>query len=85
MKRLFILFTLLFFTVNVANAAIKVSPSYLELDANQSKKDYSSKYNKSHKSIRIENEIYEKLKLYLENKNISIKDYVENLIKNSLD
>lgn len=50
----------------------------------ESKKIYSSRYNKLHKSIRVEKELYEKLKDFLNDKNISIKNYVEELIKNSL-
>lgn len=50
----------------------------------KSKKIYSSRYNKLHKSIRVEKELYEKLQNFLNNKNISIKNYVEELIKNSL-
>src|SRR5574344_1185646 len=45
MKKLstvFFIFTVLFFTLNSAQAAIKVSPSYTELDANTTKKDYIS-------------------------------------------
>ena len=40
MKKILVLLTFLIITVNVANAAIRVSPSYLELDANKIKKDY---------------------------------------------
>lgn len=50
----------------------------------ESKKIYSNKYNKLHKSIRVEKELYEKLKCHLTDKNISIKDYIEKLIKDSL-
>jgi len=50
----------------------------------ESKKIYSIKYNKLHKSIRVEKELYEKLQYFLNDKNISIKNYVEELIKNSL-
>lgn len=50
----------------------------------ESKKIYSSRYNKLHKSIRVEKELYEKLQDFLKDKNISIKNYVEELIKNSL-
>ena len=50
----------------------------------ESKKIYSDKYNKSHKSIRITKELYEELKTHIDGKNLSIKDYIENLIKESL-
>lgn len=40
MKNLILLFTVLLFTANLACAAIKISPSYVELDANKGKKDY---------------------------------------------
>ena len=50
----------------------------------ESKKAYSDKYNKSHKSIRITKELYEQLKTCISGKNLSIKDYIENLIKESL-
>jgi len=40
MKKLLALFTILFFTMNTASAAIRVSPSYIELDANKTRKDY---------------------------------------------
>ena len=35
-------FALFIFTFNAANAAIKVTPSYVEIDANKTKKDYSA-------------------------------------------
>jgi predicted HicB family RNase H-like nuclease len=50
----------------------------------ESKKNYSIKYNKLHKSIRVEKELYEKLKDYLKDKDISIKDHIEKLIKDSI-
>lgn len=40
MKKIFTLFALLIFTINTANAAIRISPSYIELNANKTKKDY---------------------------------------------
>lgn len=51
----------------------------------ESKKIYSSKYNKSHKSIRITNELYDKLKNYIEDKNTTIKDFIESLIKKEVE
>ena len=50
----------------------------------ESKKIYSSKYNQVHKSIRVDKELYQKLQEYIKDKNITIKDYIENLIKNSI-
>lgn len=50
----------------------------------ESKKIYSSKYNKLHKSIRVEKELYEKLQEFIKDKNITIKEYIENLIKKSM-
>jgi hypothetical protein len=50
----------------------------------ESKKVYSDKYNKSHKSIRITKDLYEKLKNHIDGKNITIKDYIESLIKKSI-
>jgi hypothetical protein len=35
-------------------------------------------------SITIDNDVYDKLKEHLKDKNISVKDYIENLIKTSL-
>lgn len=40
MKKLLILLALFVFSVNAAAAAIRVSPSYIELDANKTKKNY---------------------------------------------
>lgn len=40
MKKLVTLLFTLLFAVNIANAAIKISPSYVELDANKTRKDY---------------------------------------------
>lgn len=40
MKKLLLLFTLFALSMNIANAAIRISPSYVELNANKTKKDY---------------------------------------------
>lgn len=40
MKKIFMLIALLIFSINAANAAIRISPSYIELNANKTKKDY---------------------------------------------
>lgn len=50
----------------------------------ESKKVYSDRYNKSHKSIRINKDLYDKLKNHINDKNISIKDFIENLIEKSI-
>jgi len=50
----------------------------------ESKKLYSKKYNKSHSTVQIDRELYNQLKESLKNKNISIRDFISNLIKNSL-
>lgn len=49
----------------------------------ESKKIYSEKYNKSHKSIRINKELYERLKEYIDGKE-TIKDFIESLIEKSI-
>ena len=35
-------------------------------------------------SIRVEKELYEKLQEFIKDKNITIKEYIENLIKKSM-
>jgi predicted DNA-binding protein len=50
----------------------------------ESKKIYSDKYNKSHKSIRIKKELYERLQGYIGDKNITIKHYIESIIEKSI-
>ena len=50
----------------------------------ESKKKYSKEYNRLHKSIRIEKNLYEDLVKQIKDKNITIKDYIEDLIKKSL-
>ena len=42
MKKILMLLALLILTVNTANAAVKISPSYVELEANKTKKDYTT-------------------------------------------
>lgn len=49
----------------------------------ESKKTYSDKYNKSHKSIRIKIDLYNELKSYIKD-DITIKDFIEKLIKNHI-
>ena len=51
----------------------------------ESKKNYSDRYNKSHKSIRITNELYDKLKSHIEDKNTTIKEFIELLIKKEVE
>lgn len=50
----------------------------------ESKKLYSQKYNKLHKTIQIDNNLYNDLKEFLKNKNIGIRDYVADIIKKSI-
>lgn len=50
----------------------------------ESKKAYSDKYNKSHKSIRITKDLYERLKNHIDGKDITIKDFIESLIEKSI-
>lgn len=50
----------------------------------ESKKLYSQKYNKLHKTIQIDNKLYNDLKEFLKNKNIGIRDYVADIIKKSI-
>mgnify|MGYP000941474801 CR=1 FL=1 len=50
----------------------------------ESKKAYSDKYNKSHKSIRITNTLYERLKNHIDGKGITIKDFIESIIEKSI-
>lgn len=50
----------------------------------ESKKLYSQKYNKLHKTIQIDNSLYNDLKDFLKNKNIGIRDYVADIIKKSI-
>lgn len=51
----------------------------------QSKVAYSKKYNASNRSIRIDKDIHDKLKKYVDSKNISIKDFVEKMIIESIE
>lgn len=50
----------------------------------ESKKLYSKKYNKSHSTVQIDRELYNKLKESLKEKNISIRDFISDLIKKSI-
>lgn len=50
----------------------------------ESKKLYSQKYNKSHSTVQIERELYIELKEFVESTNISLREYISNLIKNHL-
>jgi len=50
----------------------------------ESKKTYSKKYNRLQSTIQIERELYNNLKMFLKDKNISIREYVSTLIENSL-
>jgi hypothetical protein len=50
----------------------------------ESKKLYSKKYNKSHSTVQIDREMYKQLKEFIKDKNISIRDFISDLIKNSI-
>lgn len=49
-----------------------------------SKKLYSQKYNKLNSTLQIDRELYNRLKEFLKDKDISIRDYVSNIIKDSI-
>ena len=51
----------------------------------ESKKLYSKKYNKSHSTIQVDRELYNELKSFLKDKNTGIRDYIDTLIKKSLN
>lgn len=50
----------------------------------ESKKNYSKKYNKTQSTLQIDRIIYMELKDYLIGKNISIREYVAKIIKESI-
>lgn len=45
---------------------------------------YSQKYNKLNSTLQIDRELYNRLKEFLKDKDISIRDYVSNIIKDSI-
>lgn len=50
----------------------------------ESTKLYSQKYNKENLNVQLNRELLDKLKLFLSEKNISMKEYIESLIKKSI-
>jgi predicted DNA binding CopG/RHH family protein len=54
----------------------------MEKKVYESKKIYSKKYNKLNINVQLNRELIDNLRKKLENQGISIKDYIENLIKN---
>ncbi len=53
----------------------------------ESKKIYSKKYNKLHKTVKIDKDIHDLLLLHLKNKlnnKLTVKNYIEVLIKESI-
>lgn len=49
-----------------------------------STKIYSDKYNKENLSVQLNRELLNKLKLFLNDKDVSMKSYIENLIRDSI-
>jgi hypothetical protein len=54
----------------------------MEKKVYESKKIYGKKYNKLNINVQLNRELIDNLRKKLENQGISIKDYIENLIKN---
>ena len=50
----------------------------------ESTKLYSQKYNKENLNVQLNRELLDKLKLFLSDKDISMKEYIEKLIEKSL-
>ena len=61
---------------------IKNNISLMEKKIYESKKIYGKKYNKLNINVQLNRELIDSLRKRLENKGMSIKDYLENLIKN---
>jgi hypothetical protein len=51
----------------------------------ESTKNFRDKYNKVNSTVQLNRELLNKLKSYLEDKNMSMKDYLEGLIKESIE
>jgi hypothetical protein len=49
----------------------------------ESKKLYSKKYNKTQSTLQIDKDLYIELKEYLKDKDISIRKYVDKVIRES--
>ena len=50
----------------------------------ESKKIYGKKYNKLHSTVQIDKSLYEELKEYIKDKNMTIKDFISFLIKKEM-
>ena len=50
----------------------------------ESTKIFRDKYNKKNSTVQLDRELLVKLKLFLEDKNMSMKDYLETLIGESI-
>ena len=50
----------------------------------ESTKIFRDKYNKKNSTVQLDRELLVKLKLFLEDKNMSMKDYLESLISENL-
>ena len=51
----------------------------------ESTKLYSQKYNKLNLNVQLNRKLLEDLKLFLIGKNLTMKDYIENLINKSIN
>lgn len=51
----------------------------------ESTKNFRDRYNKLNSTVQLNRELLNKLKLFLEDKNMSMKDYLEQLIKKSIE
>ena len=51
----------------------------------ESTKNFRDKYNKVNSTVQLNRELLNKLKSYLEDKDMSMKDYLEGLIKESIE
>jgi len=51
----------------------------------ESTKNFRDKYNKVNSTVQLNRELLNKLKSYLGDKNMSMKDYLEGLIKESIE
>lgn len=54
----------------------------MEKKVYESKKVYGKKYNKLNINVQLNREVIDNIRPRLESEGISIKDYIENLIKN---
>lgn len=56
----------------------------MEKKVYESKKIYNKKYNKTQSTLQIDKSLYLELKEYLSDTNISIREYVANIIRESI-